>query len=387
MNPQRRLTPLLLLALAIGAAAVLVVRRPPLPTLPTSLQTPVTSTFVQQLLLTAAWAALLIVLALVAARAARALRRPARDLAHAPLRRRTATAPARLRPSRSMPLRVAPPPAPTTPSVGSLSLKLDLDIPASATPSDSAQSTAPDAIPTASDPAAAGPDAGPPLRVRLLGPFEIEGAPAPRRASTRELIAYLAFQPSGATRDQLLEALWPDSDPKRSRPRLWQSTAEARRLLGDAFAREDDGRYRLDRDRLWIDTDELVRLLEADDAPDALDRALALWRGEPLDGADYPWADTHLRQLRGTQIDLLERVGTARLDAGDAGGALAAAERGIAIDQLHEPCWRLALQAEAALGLRDAVTARYERLAGLLDDRLGLRPDPTTVSVYRQLLA
>lgn len=281
-----------------------------------------------------------------------------------------------------MPLRVAPPHEPTTPSIGSLFLKLDLHIPeASADPSPA---------PGASFGAELGlaeRNEQPPVRLRLLGPFEIEGAPMSSRASTRELISYLALHPNGATRDQLLEALSPDEDPKRSRPRLWQSTAEARRILGDAFVREDDGRYRLDRERVGIDTDDLDRQLDADDAPAALDQALALWRGEPLDGADYPWADSHLRQLRGTQIDLLARAGAARLKAGNARGALHAAERGITLDQLHEPCWRLALQAEAALGLRDAVTARYERLVELLEERLGVRPEPATVALYRELLA
>lgn len=384
MNAPRRIAPVLLFVLAVIAAAVLVDRRPTLPELPASLEMPVTTTFVQRLLLTAAWAALLVVLALIAAHAARAMRRPARPPSPMQHRSPRPTATGHRPPSGAMPLRVARPLEPTTPSLGSLSLKLDLDIPAAATAADAspvaAASSGAELVPES-------PEERPPVRIRLLGPFEIDGTGTPRRASTRELIAYLALHPAGATRDQLLEALWPDSDPKRSRPRLWQSTAEARRLLGDAFVREDDGRYRLDHDRVWIDTDELCRQLDADDTPAALDQALALWRGEPLDGADYPWADSHLRQLRGTQIDLLVRAGAARLQAGDARGALQAAEHGIAIDQLHEPCWRLALRAEAALGLRDAVTMRYQRLAELLDDRLGLRPEPGTVSLYRELLA
>lgn len=384
MNALHRLAPLLLLALTVAAAAVLVDRRPPLPELPGSLELPVTTTFVQRLLLTAAWAALLIVLGLVAAHAARAARRPIRRPTRAPHRRPRPTARIRRPPSGSMPLRVTSPREATTPSVGSFSLKLEVDIPATATGTGPppARETS-----TSADLDAAEPEEQPPVRVRLLGPFEIEGAPMPRRASTRELIAYLALHPNGATRDQLLEALWPNSDPKRSRPRLWQSTAESRRILGDAFVHGGGSRYRLDRDRVWIDMDEFARLVDARDDLDALDRALALWRGEPLDGTDYVWADSHLRQLRGAQIDLLVRVGVARLEADDAHGALEAAERGLAIDKLHEPCWRLALQAEAALGLRDAVGRRYEQLSTLLDTQLGLRPEPATTAIYRQLLA
>jgi DNA-binding SARP family transcriptional activator len=67
--------------------------------------------------------------------------------------------------------------------------------------------------------------------------------------------------------------------------------------------------------------------------------------------------------------------------------ALQAAEQGIAIDRLHEPCWRLALKAEAVLGLRDAVATRYERLVAQLDDQLGVRPEAETVAIFRKRLA
>jgi DNA-binding SARP family transcriptional activator len=37
--------------------------------------------------------------------------------------------------------------------------------------------------------------------------------------------------------------------------------------------------------------------------------------------------------------------------------------------------------------MRDAVTTRYDTLKRLLDDRLGLRPEPETTALYRRLLA
>jgi hypothetical protein len=73
-----------------------------------------------------------------------------------------------------------------------------------------------------------------------------------------------------------------------------------------------------------------------------------VWRGQPLAGSDYPWAEGIIHQLHATLLDLLGRIGTARLQAGDPRGALQAAERAIALDSLHEPSWRLALQADHA---------------------------------------
>lgn len=218
------------------------------------------------------------------------------------------------------------------------------------------------------------------ISIALLGPLAIDGLN--RRIK-------LALHPKGASRDELIEAIWPAQDPARTRPRFWQSVTEARKAIGDAWLHQAD-RYQLDRSKVRVDLDDLDRLLTAtssDDAdPGAPERALALWRGEPLEGSDYLWADGEIRSLRATLLDLLERVGRVRLARGDAHGALQMAEQAIALDTLHEPSWRLALQAEHALGLRESITRRYDELTRSLDEQLGLEPARETRVIYRQLL-
>jgi DNA-binding SARP family transcriptional activator len=224
-----------------------------------------------------------------------------------------------------------------------------------------------------------------PLSISLLGPLRIDGTDRPpKRVRTRELIAYLALHPRGASRDELTEALWPAQDPKKTRPRLWESASDARAALGDAWIVEGE-RYRLDRSKVRIDLDQLDRLL-AESEPQALEAALELWRGEPLQGSDYSWADGHIHRLSATLICLLERAGNARLEQGDARGALELAEKAIALDQFHEASWRLALQADYTLGLRESITRRYDDLAHALDEQLGLQPTRETRAMYRQLL-
>lgn len=135
------------------------------------------------------------------------------------------------------------------------------------------------------------------------------------------------------------------------------------------------------------DLDRLLTAASSDDAdPGAPESALALWRGEPLEGSDYLWADGEIRSLRATLLDLLERVGRVQLARGDARGALQMAEQAIALDTLHELSWRLALQAEHTLGLRESITRRYDDLTYALDRELGLQPTRETRAMYRQLL-
>jgi DNA-binding SARP family transcriptional activator len=125
--------------------------------------------------------------------------------------------------------------------------------------------------------------------------------------------------------------------------------------------------------------DERSRLL--------LEKALNLFRAEPLAGCDYAWAGSEIRRLRDTHAALLELVGRARLERGNTREALEAAECGLTVDALNEGLWRLALEAEGELGLREAIEARYRQLGTLLDERLGLEPSKETRTLYLQLLS
>jgi DNA-binding SARP family transcriptional activator len=233
------------------------------------------------------------------------------------------------------------------------------------------------------------------LRISLLGSFSIdgvEGVVRGLRSSTEQLLAYLALHPRGASRDELVEAIWPGEDPRRTRPRLWQSTSEARKLVGDAFISQR-GHYSLDHTKITTDADDLEALLAEANATTTpaverrlLERDLRLLRDQSLAGWDHAWAETDATRLRTIQAGLLERLGHARLTTGDPHGALQAAEQGLSRDSLNEALWRLAMQAETQLGLRESVAHRYERLRALLDTQLGLQPETATRTLYRELL-
>jgi DNA-binding SARP family transcriptional activator len=232
--------------------------------------------------------------------------------------------------------------------------------------------------------------------VLLLGPLTVTGARAERhglRAAALELVAYLALHPHGATRDELLEALWPDQDPRKTRGRLYQATRDARRLLGENAITRTKENYQLDRQLVTVDVDQLADALAtatqngSEEEIQKIERASTLVRGEPLAGSDYRWAAPYVRQLRGRLAELFTRIARARLEADKPVGALEAAERGLQIDAFNEELWRLALASEGAAGLRTAVEDRYRQLKEALDRQLGLSPSSETRALYRRLLA
>jgi DNA-binding SARP family transcriptional activator len=201
------------------------------------------------------------------------------------------------------------------------------------------------------------------------------------------LIAYLVLKRAPATMDELVEALWPGENPAKTRQRLWKAKRQAQRLLGDALVRQHDS-YLIDRSRLRTDIDELDELrtddtLEADE----LERLAALTHEEPLADVEYPWADGERRRLQAIQAELLAALAEGRLANGEGSAALAAAERLMQLDPLNERGWCLAMQAEGALGNRQAILDRYDRLSRELDERLGLKPSVQAKETYRRLLS
>jgi DNA-binding SARP family transcriptional activator len=366
-----------LLSLAIFAALWLF--RPGLPSLPRSFSAPLTIETIESLTLSLLWlvVALLALALLFAPRRARAW---LSDTTVPRSRRTTSWSPRRARPPRSQP-----------PSLVILSPERVSETPANGRVAATEQ-------PSLVEPAAPAPDViAVPDRpqISVLGPLTITGAKRSRRglrARALELIAYLALHSRPVQRDELLEAFWPGADPRRTRPQLRQAVRDARRLLGTAIAGEREC-YWLDRAHADVDIEELDRLLaaantaEPEDAQVLTESALGLFTGEPLSGSDYAWSEGEVRRLRATFVDLLERVGRGRLEAGEARATLDAAQRGLEVDALNESLWRLAMEAESALGLREAVAERYERLGALLDERLGLEPDRETRTLYHRLLS
>lgn len=387
---------------ALATLAFLWGQRPTLPEPPSSLSSPVTTSFVQQLVLVAAWLLGALIVLLLLDRALRVL------LAGSTRRSRKALSADAVRASRERSIGQArlaavsvqpafPPPFPLIPRARA---EPGRDLGHSPVPAPERTLASPGSGTGSEEPVAGSARAAPrfdlsPPSIALLGPLKIAAARRRRRglrSQTQELLAYLALHADGATTDELVEALWADTDDDKARMRLWRSVSEARSHLGKVIVREGD-RYLLDRQIVAVDVDLFDALLAQADAElgvdhdERLERALTLLRGQPLARTDYPWAVSDVHQLRARIVGLLEDFGHHRLADGNPTGALAAAEHAIALDAYNEAVHQLAMRAESALGLRQAIVERYERLCQELDTQFGLEPERETRFLYRRLLS
>ena len=363
---------------ALAALVVLWGQRPALPDLPSSLSSPVTTALIHELVLVAAWLLSGIVVLLLLVHLILGLVAPTQRRAQGPSfdvvpERRVSTFMRR----RSTPTRPGfPPPFPLVPR-GRTEPGRDSEPP-------TRQPTCPPQSPDAAE-----------ASIALLGPVKF--TPSKRRgrglrSKTREFLVYLALRREGATTDELAAAIWPDvDDQETARRHVWRSASEARSQLGDAVIHVGD-RYVLNRQTVDVDLDRFSALLaEAaarsdTDREQLLERARALVRGEPLGGIDYAWAVGETRHLRAVVADLFLQLGELHLRR-DPAAALASAEEAIALDPYAEPAQRLAMRAEAILGLRESVIERYEEFRRELDTQLGLEPERETRLLYRRLLS
>ena len=203
----------------------------------------------------------------------------------------------------------------------------------------------------------------PEIEVRVMGTVEVVGTVrsfSSRRA--QDLVAFLAFHPDGADRDQLKAQIWPPDHPP-SNSTLANTVSRARKALGV----DDDkkpylprvnskGIYRL-RAEIGTDVDRFETLISAarndpgERGRKYLEAALELVRGTPFTGATgdmYRWADFGLR----TQIECLVDTAAHELarrcvDAGDFQGAGKAAMTSLQLVGACEECYRWRLKAAA----------------------------------------
>jgi DNA-binding SARP family transcriptional activator len=242
-----------------------------------------------------------------------------------------------------------------------------------------------------------------PVTVRLLGALQITTHAGELRsglrASARELLAYYLIHPDGASLEQAVDAMWPDTELGRERERFWTALGNLRSVLrkatgaSDLKAIERDGnRYRVDPAVFAVDLWRFQQALAAarhaqlDPAvAAALAQAGEAYGGVLLDGAPYAWVEVPREEVRRRAVDALARLAELRQAAGDLEGALAALEQAVAADPVAEELYRRVMRLEAELGRPDAVRRTYRLLARRLAD-LDVDPDPETEQLVAELL-
>ena len=207
---------------------------------------------------------------------------------------------------------------------------------------------------------------GAPLRVLLLGRFEVVRAEAPipasawRRRRPADLLKLLALAPGRSLpREAVIDALWPDKDPASGANNLHRALYDLRQVVGGRAVEVDHGTVRL-RPEVWVDADEVEQAVRQGGLQ-RLHDAVALCRGDlsPED-LESPWLVPHRRRLRRRFVEAAWPVARQAADAGDAATAIPLLRRLLAIEPLEEEAHALIMRLLAGTGRRTEALAQYD---------------------------
>jgi DNA-binding SARP family transcriptional activator len=199
-----------------------------------------------------------------------------------------------------------------------------------------------------------------------------------RRAA--DVVKLLALAPDHRIhRLQVMEALWPESEPEASGTNLRKALHFARLALADerAIANEHGVLVLAPEARVVTDFERFEaaskRALETGDAATCRDAA-DLYRGDLLPNDLYEsWTVEPRARARRRYLDVLRA------------GALWA--RLSEEDPTDEQATREVMRIHLEAGERREAIRRFERLREVLRDQLGVGPDPETVALYERVLA
>src|SRR5262245_14559689 len=237
------------------------------------------------------------------------------------------------------------------------------------------------------------------LTLTLLGGFRAHLDPgAPLAFPTRKaqaLLAYLAMPPGEAhPRDKLASLLWGSTIETTARTSLRQTLYSLRRDLRrakDNPLNADGNMVSLQTDAITVDVVEFERLIAAG-TPSALAEAIALYRGDLLDGLDVqepPFEDWLLGQrerLHETAVRALARLLAHQRATGSTEAAVQSALRLLALDPLQEPAHRALMQLYVETGRRAAALRQYQLCQSTLRRELRAEPDKETTRLYEEIL-
>lgn len=244
------------------------------------------------------------------------------------------------------------------------------------------------------------------LELRLLGAIELRrdgvpvSAPDWRRERARSLIAYLVLHRS-VTRDRVANDLWPHLDGHAQLRNLRITLTYLLRVLepgradrdASFFIRSHGNSLLLDRGE-WLDTDvwrfddlwraasEADRLGNPTVALEAIQQAVALWRGDPSELANEDWALPEVEERRVRLIDLANRAGELSLAKGRPEDARRLGQLALSVDPWSERAHYLVVAGHHAAGDDRAARHALERYHDRLDE-LGLNPTTATPMLLR----
>jgi predicted ATPase len=244
-----------------------------------------------------------------------------------------------------------------------------------------------------------------PVRIRLLGTFEVERGEHilrtqdwPRKKAAA-LLKRLALE-RHLLKDQAIDFLWPEASFASSANNLYNTIHTLRQTidkkLGQGAAEGifhfEDGVLSL-ASSVWVDVQEFERLCMASQTASReqrttiLEQALHIYQNDLLPADRYEeWTLLPRQELYRRQREVRLTLAAHRRDARDYAGALALVTPLVAHDPADEPVHRDLMRLYTLSGQRHEALRQYQACVDALTAEIGVPPSPETSALYAQIL-
>jgi DNA-binding SARP family transcriptional activator len=220
-----------------------------------------------------------------------------------------------------------------------------------------------------------------------------------------QVLAYLASSPRlEATRDEVVEAIWPTDGEQTIERNFHPTLSHLRRALEGGRSKDEPpslllraGVYRLNPEYDWeVDVLDLVRRVEEGKAAqergdllaaaDLWRGAWSLYRGPFLQGHYEAWVAARREIYQKSYLEMLRELGDVYQRLGRVEEAVDAYRSVLVEDPLQEKVHVSLMQLYAGQGRRDMVRRQYDRLCTMLHEELSVAPMPQTTREYHRLM-
>jgi LuxR family maltose regulon positive regulatory protein len=250
------------------------------------------------------------------------------------------------------------------------------------------------------------------LTINMLGPVQIVRDPSRPLAgdawTTRRARDILCFITSRrhhrASKDTIVDTFWGETDIEVVEKNFHPTVSHIRKALNSNqplkqnFVLYREGDYQLNPEFSYrIDIEEFDRLMgegesarrgrKFEECINAYEGAMALYRGEFMQGSYEPWIEEQRVYYREQYLRVLESLAGVAQKMEDWPKSMQLAQLILHEDQFREDIHCLIMRAHGALGNRGAVREHYEALKRLLQEELGVEPGPETRKLYQELVS
>jgi ATP/maltotriose-dependent transcriptional regulator MalT/DNA-binding SARP family transcriptional activator len=220
-----------------------------------------------------------------------------------------------------------------------------------------------------------------------IGPRIVLGSTVRRKVLA--MLCFLITRPEmSATRDQVLDALWPELDPEVAVNSLNQTIYFLRRVFEEDYSDDlSPGYVHHDSDVVWLDPElvssrsvecrQLIRHLPSRPSPDDVDRLTLIYRGRfALDFEYEEWAAAYRDNLHASYLEIVERAVLDDFTTGHYDRAITVARRAIGVDPTAEQIEVCLLRLYRVTGAHSAAAEQYAHYATMMREELGVEPLP-----------